>query len=287
MNGKSINTTAEAPIHSGFIEAGQIPTHYLAGGEGDCVVLLHGSGPGVSAEANWRLILPALARKQRVVAPDLLGFGQTRVSDDTCFNLDVWVRHLEAFLDAMQIDQATLVGNSFGGALALALATRSSARVSRVVLMGAVGVHFSITDALEQVWGYTPSLDNMRRLLKLFAYDTGRITDDLVRLRHEASLVPGIQETYARMFPIPRQQCLDALVTDEDEIAKIEQPVLIVHGRDDKVIPVSVANKLFEIIPDARLHVFARCGHWTQIERADEFAALVQGFLDCTDNTRS
>jgi pimeloyl-ACP methyl ester carboxylesterase len=81
------------------------------------------------------------------------------------------------------------------------------------------------------------------------------------------------------MFPAPRQRWVDALATPEAVIADLPQRTLIVHGRDDKVIPLENAYRLLGLIDDSQLHVFGRCGHWTQIEHAQEFTALVGDFL--------
>ena len=152
-------------------------------------------------------------------------------------------------------------------------------RVDRLVLMGSVGVPFAITEALDAVWGYQPSLESMRRMLDYFAYSRELVTDELARVRYEASVRPGFQESFAAMFPAPRQRWVDALSTPPEQIAELKQPTLIVHGRDDKVIPLATSLRLHELIDDSELHVFGRCGHWTQIERSGPFTALVAEFL--------
>jgi pimeloyl-ACP methyl ester carboxylesterase len=146
--------------------------------------------------------------------------------------------------------------------------------------MGSVGVEFPITAGLDEVWAYEPSIANMRRVItEYFAYDTSIATDDLVRLRYEASIQPGFQESYRTMFPAPRQRWVDALATPLERIARIDAPTLLVHGRDDKVIPLQNSLTLLHTLPNAELHVFGKCGHWTQIERSAEFNELVGGFL--------
>ncbi len=106
------------------VVADGIQTNYLEAGtaSGTPLVLLHGSGPGVTAWANWRLAIPELAKTRRVLAPDAAGFGYTERKAGTVYGLDLWVRHIVGFLDALGIGQADLVGNSFGGALTLAVA---------------------------------------------------------------------------------------------------------------------------------------------------------------------
>ncbi len=150
------------------VAAAGIQTNYLEAGTatGTPLVLLHGSGPGVTAWANWRLAIPELSKTRRVIAPDAAGFGYTERQAGAVYNLDFWVRHIVGFLDALHIEQADLVGNSFGGALTLALATRHPERVRKIVLMGSAGTDFTLTRELDAVWGYEPSIENMRTIVE-------------------------------------------------------------------------------------------------------------------------
>lgn len=255
-------------------------TNYHDEGSGEPVLLLHGSGPGVSAWANWRLTLPALARRFRVLAPDILGFGYTERPRGTDYNLETWLAHVTGFLDAVELERVAVVGNSFGSGLALHLATRYPERVNRLVLMGSVGVSFPLTEGLDAVWGYEPSVEAMRGLLDLFVFNRDLVDDDLAALRYEASTRPGVQDAYARMFPAPRQSSIEALAVDEDELARLEHETLIVHGREDEVVPPGTSQRLFVLVPASQLHLFGHCGHWVQVEHADRFNRLVGGFLE-------
>jgi 2-hydroxymuconate-semialdehyde hydrolase len=273
-----MNKANNPEVASSIVAAG-IRTNYHDVGSGAPVLLIHGSGPGVSAWANWRLVMPELARQARVIAPDMVGFGFTDRPADVRYDMDNWVGQAIGLLDALGIEQTDLVGNSFGGALALALAIRAPQRVRRLVLMGSVGVPFQITPGLDAVWGYTPSIENMRRLLDLFAYDRKLVNDELALLRYEASIRPGFQESFAAMFPAPRQRWVDAMASPEEAIRALPHETLVIHGREDQVIPLSNSVTLAHWIPSSQLHVFGHCGHWTQIEHAARFAQLVGNFL--------
>jgi 2-hydroxymuconate-semialdehyde hydrolase len=261
------------------IVAAGIQTNYHDVGTGSPVLLIHGSGPGVSAWANWRLTLPRLATRFRVLAPDMVGFGYTERPADIRYDMDTWVGRAVGFIDALGLEKVDVVGNSFGGALALALAIRYPQRVRRLVLMGAAGVPFQLTPGLDAVWGYQPSVEAMRKLLDIFAYDRRLVNDELAELRYRASIRPGVQEAFAAMFPAPRQRWVDALASPKEKIRALPHEVLIVHGREDRVIPLSNAITLAKWIHRSQLHVFGRCGHWTQIEHADRFARLVADFF--------
>lgn len=262
------------------VDTGAVTTNYHDLGEGPPVLLLHGSGPGVSAWANWRLPMPYLTEHHRVLAPDLAGFGYSQVPDGWEYSTQTWLQQVVDFLDAVGVDKVSVVGNSFGGSMALALAIAHPERVERIVLMGSVGVPFEITEGLDAVWGYEPSLETMGHLIRnVFAYDGSLASEDLVRMRYEASLRPGAQESFSAMFPAPRQRWVDAMAHDEQDIRSLAHPTLLVHGRDDKVIPLSTTLTLLDWIEDSQAHIFGKCGHWTQIEHTEAFSKLVVDFL--------
>lgn len=261
------------------IVANGITTNYIEAGDGPPVVLIHGSGPGVTAYANWRRTIPALAEQFRVLALDMVGFGETERPPGVVYDLTTWANQVVGFLDAHSIERASLVGNSFGGAIALRVAAQHPERVERLALMGSAGVPFPLTEGLDAVWGYQPSIDNMRRLLDIFAYSRELVTDELAEVRYRASIGPGVQEAFSAMFPAPRQRSVDALVTPEEDLARLPHETLVIHGREDRVVPLSTSIRLMEVIPKAQLHVFGRSGHWTQIEWAEQFNQLLSDFL--------
>lgn len=270
---------AVRPEIANSIQTGSFQTNYHDIGEGQPLVLLHGSGPGVSAWANWNKVFPILREKHRVLAPDMVGFGYTDRPEGIVYGMDVWVKQTIDLFDALGIEKADLVGNSFGGALALAVAVTHPDRVRRLVLMGSMGVTFPISYGLDRVWGYTPSITNMQELMGLFAYNRSLVPPELAEGRYEGSIQPGFQESFSAMFPAPRQNSVEAMAKYEIYLREVRHHTLIVHGREDRVIPLETSMKLIQLLENAQLHVFGKCGHWTQIERAEEFAHLVLNFL--------
>jgi 2-hydroxymuconate-semialdehyde hydrolase len=182
-------------------------------------------------------------------------------------------------MDALDIARADVVGNSFGGAVALALAIAAPQRVCRMVLMGATGVPTRLTQGLDELWGYTPSVENMKHIMRVMAHDPSLVTDEIAAARYRASIQPGVQETFARLFAPPRQRWLDAMVQPDAALHALPHETLVVHGREDRVIPLESSLALEARIPNAQLHVFARCGHWTMIEQRERFNRLVADFL--------
>ena len=261
------------------IKTGAFTTNYHDIGTGYPIVFLHGSGPGVTAWANWNKLFPLLGDKYRIIAPDLSGFGFTERTDHDVYSMNNWVRQAIDLFDALELSQAHLVGNSFGGALALSMAIRYPERINKLVLMGSMGVSFPITYGLNKVWGYQPSPGNMEELLDLFTYDHSFANEALIKSRYESSIQPGFQESFSSMFPAPRQNSVEMMAADENYIHNIRQQTLVIHGREDRVIPVENSYRLSKMIDNAELHVFCKCGHWTQIERTDDFANLIDHFF--------
>jgi pimeloyl-ACP methyl ester carboxylesterase len=271
--------TTSTAVAQRTIDAAGIETSYLEAGSGEPVIMLHGSGPGVSGLANWQHNMPALSQRFRVLAPDIVGFGATERPDDIVYSLRTWTDHVWAFLDAHGISSTAIVGNSLGGRIALQMATDRPNRITKMVLMGAPGVGMTLTDGLAALRGYEPSHDAMRDLLRnYFVVNPALITDELVEIRYEASIADGAYEAYRTMFFDPRHAGSELGIT-EDEVRAITTPTLLVHGREDRVVTVQVSVTMLGLLPNADLHVFSACGHWTQIERADEFSALVTEYL--------
>jgi 2-hydroxymuconate-semialdehyde hydrolase len=270
-----------AALQAGYdLDVDGTVTHYHDAGDGPAILLLHGSGPGVSAWANWRLVLPELARSFRVIAPDQLGFNKTQAPEGVRYGRRAWTGHALRLMETLGIDRFHVVGNSMGGAIALSMAAGSPERVGRLVVMGTMGIAMRLPPGLEEVWGYQPSPAAMRRMVELFAHDQSIATDELIETRYQASIAAGNQESFSAMFPPPRQQGVDDLALSPAELASVSHPVLLVHGYNDQVVPLAASSlPLMDVLADARLHVFGNCGHWVQIERTGPFNHLVASFL--------
>jgi 2-hydroxymuconate-semialdehyde hydrolase len=252
------------------------------------VLFLHGSGPGVTAWANWRFAVPALASEFDCIAPDLWGFARSGHPDPPPVGarawMDLWVEQVIALMDHFGIDRAHLVGNSMGGAIALHLLHRHRERFERVVLMGTAGAPHRITHQLDVAWGFyeEPTAERLAQIIRWFVYDPATVGGDLdaiARDRLQAALDPTVRRSYEAMFPAPRQQHLDALVLPEEAYGAMERPVLLVHGRDDVIVPLETSLWLLPRLPRVQLHVFGQCSHWVQIEKRDSFNALIRAFL--------
>jgi len=270
-------------ISSKYTTINGINTHYHEDGSGnkEKMVLIHGSGPGVSALANWRLVIPKLSESVHVFAPDIVGFGNTDKVNKDEYTLDLWVNHLISFIESISDEPVYLIGNSFGGALSLHVAQRRPDLVKKMMLMGTVGVQHELSHGLDRVWGYEPSIQSMRELISLFSYDEKAAkNEELVRMRYEASMEPKTRDAFAEMFFDDRQKRLDELALPDQDIQKIQTETLLFHGLNDRVIPFEETSyKLVRLLPHSELHLFNECGHWTQIEKTDSFIDHVLAFL--------
>lgn len=255
-------------------------THYHEAGQGEALFLLHGSGPGVSGWSNWGKTLPVFADRWRVIVPDLAGFGYTEFQDGLKYDIKLWVNHLIGIMDALDIAKASFVGNSFGGAVAIGLAVFAPDRVNKLVLLGTPAGEFIQTPGLRGAWEYEPSLSNMRQLMSLFPYDQSLITEELVNARYEASARPGAHEALRKLIPQPAAEG-ETVVKGfpAAALAKIVAPTLVVHGREDRVVPPACGLLIANSVPNADLHLFGHCGHWVQSEQPRRFATLVRDFL--------
>ena len=249
-------------------------TQFLRGGKGPTVLFLHGGG----GAGVWLPFFKSLSENYDVIVPEHPGFGRSdtppwldNVGDEANFYFD--------FIKKLGLKDIHLIGNSLGGRIALQMATDQPDRITRMVLMGTPGVGMTPTEGLAALRAYEPSHDAMRALLRnYFAVDPAMITDDLVKIRYEASIDDGAYEAYRAMFFDPRHTGSDLGIT-ENEVRAITTPTLLIHGREDKVVALQVSVTMLGLLPNADLHVFSACGHWTQVERADEFSAVVTDYL--------
>jgi 2-hydroxymuconate-semialdehyde hydrolase len=260
---------------------GDLPVRFHDVGSGPAVLLLHGSGPGTTAWGAWGSLARALAAEHRVIAPDLLGFGASLPPTPRSYGREAWTAQALALADELGLERFSVVGHSLGGALALSVAQARPNAVDRVVAIASLGAAMALPAGLDELWGYAPGSDRARRLLELLRHDAAEVDDDAVQARLRATLEPGARAAYPALFPPPRQRWLDDVALARDELAAIAASVLLVHGDDDRVVPLrDGALPLLAGLRDARLHVFGRCGHAVPVERARALERLVSLFLE-------
>jgi pimeloyl-ACP methyl ester carboxylesterase len=270
-----------APVELGErdVVVGGRRVHLLEAGDGPAVVLLHGSGAGTTAAGAWGPLAQALAHRHRVIAPDLAGFGRSEALPR--YGRGPWTAQVLELLDLLAVERFAAVGNSAGGALALSLACSRPRAVTRIVAVGTLGHAMALPAGLDALWAYQPSRDAARALLELLFHDRAAVTDAAVEARLQATLEPEPRAAYPTMFPPPRERWVRDLSLSDAELEGIAAPVLLVHGADDRVVPLrDGALPLLDLLPDVRLHVFGAAGHATPVERRAEFNRIVTTFLE-------
>lgn len=269
---------------SQWVEVEGIQIHYHEAGTGTPLIMLHGSGPGATGWANYHGNISALAEHFRVICPDLPGFGQSDMKPLGSPMPGWYSDVIRSFMDTLGIEKAHFVGNSFGGAITLKLGMDTPERIGRMVLMGPAGsvAPFSVvpTRAVEELLyfydGEGPSIERMKRFGEDFVYDPSLLTDELWQERLKTALRPEIVDN-PPMRPnpdAPREE-----LWRDPRLTKLPHEVLMLWGREDRVMPFDMSFMLLKQIPRARLLVIPQCGHWVQWEHAQEFNYTVRNFL--------
>jgi pimeloyl-ACP methyl ester carboxylesterase len=257
-------------------------------GSGPALVMLHGGGPGASGVANYHQNLAALAKQFRVVLPDQPGFGgsykpgQEELDEKSI--TQIAVDALTEALDQLGIAEFHLLGNSLGGAAAIALAQQHADRVTRLVLMAPGGGWLPFgptpTEGQKEMWKYYngegPTLKKMKAFIGVMTAEPKKWTET-AEARYQASLDPEHVDFYHRLNAhFAQRRGMDPLWRD---LHKVKAPTLLLWGRDDRTITLEGAQIMLKYLRDVQLHVFGNCGHWVQLERQSDFERLVADFL--------
>ena len=259
-----------AGIHSDVMTLDGAQLHYVEGGSGDPVVLVHGLGG--SARQDWAALMPYLVRSgHHVYALDLFGFGESDRPADRRYAIGEQARLVMDFLDAKHLDRVVLGGESMGGWIAAKLALEQPRRVAKLMLFDSAGLTFK------------PNFD-----LGLFTPQTGDQVDALmaILLPH-----PPILPDYVKADLIRRTQrdgwvtrrALDAMTSGVDlldqNFSELKMPMLIVWGKQDVLTPPTIGEAMHQASPQSILAVFDHCGHIAVQTCADRVGPLTVDFL--------
>lgn len=273
-------------VTSQDVQAGDHRLRVYTAGESSApaVLFIHGSGPGVSAPSNWEHLLPVFGEDYYAIAPDVLGFGDSDHPDPAPQGMKAYVdlraRSLIALLDALGVEEAHFVGNSMGGMITLRVAQIAPERIDRMILMGSGGAPIPPTDDLMKLITFyqDPSVEAMADLLPRFVYDDALFAGKLEEIaadRYAKASRPEVRRSHLATFSPDHPP----VQYSEDDLAAIGHRALVIHGRDDRMLPLEAGHYLAANLPDAEMHVLPRAGHWIQIERADRFASVAREFL--------
>jgi len=265
---------------SNFVDTNGIRTHYLEAGSGPTLVLMHGGGAGADAYGNWRECIPILARKYRVIAPDMVGFGRSDKPSPESYTYDQPGRNrqLMTLLDALNIEKAFLVGNSMGGATCIGATLQRPERVERLVLMGSAGLPIPERPSPQLLHNlnYDFTVEGMRRVIAGLTSPKYSPPEELVQYRFNLTHEAGAKAALSAVNVETRKGTLNY---PEDELRKIKHPVLVVNGKEDGVSTLARAYRFLELFENSWGYIVPHCGHWAMIEHTDDFCAAVDRFL--------
>ncbi|WP_280469055.1 alpha/beta fold hydrolase [Nocardia cyriacigeorgica] len=267
-------------------EAGVL--RYHEAGEGAPLLLLHGSGPGVTGWRNFRGNLGVFAENFRCLILEFPGFG---VSDD--FGGHPMVTALEAvgrFVDALGLDRVDIIGNSMGGGVALNYAIAQPDKVGKLVTIGGIGKNIFSPGPGEgikllQEFTENPTRARLIEWLHSMVYDPALVTEELIEERWTQATDPETLDSARRMYSKAAFTAMVRAMEASDApppwamLHKVKAPTLLTWGRDDRVSPLDMALIPMRTIPRAELHVFPNCGHWAMIEQKEAFESAVRAFL--------
>lgn len=261
---------------------------YHEAGEGPPLLLLHGSGPGVTGWRNYRGNLAVFAEHFRCLVLEFPGFG---VSDPTdAHPMAAAPEAVTRFLDGLGLDRVDVIGNSMGGIVAAQVAMAHPDRIRRLVTIGGVGRNLFSPgpgEGINLLMEFTeePERETLVRWLNSMVHDPTLVTEELIEERWQHATGPdtlaGARKMYGRAAFAARAEA--AAKSDQPPywamLHKIKARTLLTWGRDDRVSPLDTAILPMRTIPDAELHVFPNCGHWVMIEQKAAWESTVLAFL--------
>ncbi|MEE3064718.1 MAG: alpha/beta fold hydrolase [Actinomycetota bacterium] len=258
-----------------------LATGYLEAGEGDPVVLLHGGEFGASAELGWERNVSALAAHYRVLAPDMLGYGNSAKVIDFVDGRGMRIRHVARFCELLGIDSAHFVGNSMGAINLLNDTTSEAPRLpvrSLTIICG--GGEIQQNKHFEALQDYDASREAMRQIVEALFHDPGYPADEeYVSRRYESSTAPGAWEAVAAARFRRPGSSRPPTPSTRRAYERIGVPTLVVEGGEDKLLPRGWAAEIAEQIDGARSTVVDGAGHCPQIEQPATVNELLLEFL--------
>lgn len=271
-----------------YIIVGDIRTRYWqVGDEGAAIVLIHGFAAAVE---YWKLNISELAKKHRVYALDMAGFGRSD-KPDINYTGEFYAKFIKDFMSTQNLDKAIICGHSLGGAMALYFAIKHQDMVDKLILVSSggfgrkidIGLRLLATSIIGDFIMKFFSKKTLRMAMRRFAYNKSAVSDDLVDSLYPIFELPGTKRSmlsilrkHANIFGVKPK----ALQPIFDNLHTIHVPTLIIWGRQDPLLPVKYAYVAEQNLPSARLHILDHCGHIPQIEYPEKFNQLVEDFLN-------
>lgn len=275
----------DAEVTEKMFPSGKLASHAMVAGDpkNPAVLLIHGAGPGAHAASNWSRCIPDLARKFFVIAPDMIGFGKSEVPEVLPTHAMSWmglrIEQMLGLLDHFGIKKTHIVGNSMGGALTVNLLGEAPERFDKVALMGAIGAPMTNRpqELIRLLAFYAdPRIGRYRELMRSFIYDPDTFPgmEEIIQTRFKIAIDPEVRRVQEVMFETMRNG-METLVMPPSVLSRLPHEVLLVHGRQDRVVPLETSLYFLKHFQRAELVVLDRCGHWAQAERWDVMGPML------------
>ncbi len=268
----------EAPESEGlFANLNGVNVFYRMEGEGEVVILIHGLGE--SSDCFLRNIT-SIAEKHKVYALDLVGFGRSD-KPKIDYSTDYYVGLIGDFMATLEIAQATLIGHSMGGLIALGAANRYGEKVKRLVLIDSAGLPVALTPKLRLFRKLLP-IPILGSLLRLSIKRILSSRMNLSELVCNFDVVPEVRREYKKASGrAVRQLALELEQAKKEEaISSIDVPTLLIWGAEDAFYPLTTAKEFKALIQNSELVIIDNAGHYTQIEKPKECNAAILDFMN-------
>lgn len=268
--------------NSHFADTGGFKTHYIEAGSGQPVILIHGGGPGADGYGNWEGCIERFAAKTRPIVYDMVGFGKSDAPSPDSFEYsqDARTTQLINLIEALNLNNVVVVGNSMGGITSLDATIRRPDLISKLVLMGSAGIHMDhgMPAALAPLINYDFTEDGMIAVIRTLTNPEFKADPALVSYRVELSRKAELQAAFGATMGWVRGQ--GGLHLADDAISSVKVPTLVVGGKNDPIVTMKEQFRFLELIENSWGYLMPNTGHWVMVERPDEFSKAVLDFIE-------
>lgn len=275
-----MKSSADDEIGGRHVDAGGLRLYINDIGTGYPVICLHGGGPGASGWSNFKQNVAAISARYRMILIDMPNFGRSQMTATPEGRLTHCANAIRALMDVLGIRRAHFIGNSMGAQSIIKFAIDSPDRIDRLVALGNNAFQHGFfmprpAEGIKMIADYYrgegPTRQKMKALIQTLVYDSSFLTDAIVEERYQASAIPEAVALWSKSPP--KSEDISHL------LAGVRCPTLFVWGAEDRFSSLDSGLTMVKLFKDAEMHIFPRCGHWAQVERADDFNALALDFF--------
>lgn len=274
------NDIADIPFKNYYVDANGVKTRVLEAGAGEPLILLHGTGGHIEAYArNMR----GLSEHFRVICIDMLGHGYTE-KPDYPYGIDAYSDHLLGVIQALDLEEVYLSGESLGGWVAAWFAAHHPG-IAKALVLNTPGNVNNKPEVMKKLKESTvkavleANYENVKTRLEWLMYDKSQVTDELIEARYNIYTQPSYQEAVQHIVALQDLEFRQKYSWDASWCGKIDVPTLLAWTDHDPTSTVAEAKPIQEMIPGSELTVINDAGHWPQWEKVEEFNQVIIDFF--------